>query len=112
MSVFTWPLTIDLSADIGFRIKKAGFGDGYTQRAKDGINTRTESWSLLFFADSIAAYRDVCAFLNERAGLPFGWTPPGGAHPAGWYVCETYQPSPKGYDVWTISMTFVKDYQP
>ena len=112
MSVFTWPLAIDMSADVAFRVKKAQFGDGYIQRTKDGINTRGEDWSLLFVGESMADYQAVCTFLNERAGLPFEWTPPGGAHPKGWYVCERYQPSPKGYAVWTIAMTFNKDYKP
>jgi phage-related protein len=54
------------------------FGDGYTQRLRDGINVLNESWDLSFKNRSIVDIRLMKAFLETKAGVTsFTWTPPG-----------------------------------
>lgn len=77
MATFTWyPQT---AADTTQpRVLTAPFGDGYEQRAGDGINTMPVKWSLTF--NAITADIDaIKAFLVARAGVEaFDWVDPNG----------------------------------
>lgn len=58
------------------RTNKAQFGDGYSQRSTDGLNTSlrtlTVNWSTLVSTDA-----DVIeAFFDAHGVTPFLWTPP------------------------------------
>lgn len=61
-----------------FRVKTAGFGDGYVQRAADGINAATVSWELIWSAllpSEATAIRDF--FLARGGWQSFLYTVPG-----------------------------------
>ena len=48
MATFNPPVNPSYNSpqDVAERIKRADFGDGYTQRTSDGINERKENWNL------------------------------------------------------------------
>jgi len=59
-----------------YRVKKAQFGNGYSQRAKDGINNKVQVWQLVFSAldaTETATLRDA---LDSTEGTDYiTWTP-------------------------------------
>lgn len=62
------------------RVLSAKFGDGYEQRAGDGINNRPQVWTVHFNNRSLAQANAIIAFLRARNGASsFTWTPPDGS---------------------------------
>ncbi|MBU9420070.1 phage tail protein [Burkholderia multivorans] len=108
---FNWSPTVEgFGGDTTLRVRKAGFGDGYTQRAADGLNNRAATYNLRFVgrADKIAA---ILAFLDAHAGsVSFFWTPP--LRPQGRFVCEKYTEPVKNGEVYTITAQFEQTFAP
>jgi len=60
------------------RVLKAKYGDGYEQRAGDGINTLEESWDLVWSNRTLAESNKILKFLEDQGGYSaFDWYPPG-----------------------------------
>lgn len=94
--VFTPPIppTTRPTGAVKFRILKASFGDGYEQRAGDGLNTRAQSWSLTFNGTE-AEVQPIQDFLDARAGVEsFYWTPPGPGASQKLFACDGYSVVP------------------
>lgn len=109
--VFTWdPRANNPQGDVTQRVLSAGFGDGYSQRVEDGINTRTESWPLSFTGRR--AYMDpIKAFLDRHGGArSFLWTPPFGEQ--GRYLATGYKLIPHNPRLYTINVTFQQVHHP
>lgn len=93
MTTFSPSQVPDASGSSGshqYRILKANFGDGYEQRAGDGINTKqseyTLSWSRLTQAEAEA----IEQFFDGQSGfLSFDYTLPGESS-AKKFVCEKF----------------------
>ncbi len=94
---------------ITFNTLKAQFGDGYSQRGKQGINHRVEEWPLTFSLpdDECAA---IAEFLDAHQGhRAFLWTPPFGIENK--YICERYTgPSRIGRAHSALQCTFKRVY--
>lgn len=107
--VFTWvPTVANLSGDTTLRTRTAQFGDGYAQKAADGINNRSTTYSLQFIGDAekIAA---IAAFLDAHAGATsFLWTPPLRAQAL--FTCEAYTEPTKDGGVYTMTATFDQSF--
>ncbi len=90
----------------------ARFGDGYAQRARDGINNNPQVWSIKFEGVTSAVADAITAFIDDKGGTtPFQWTPPGMAQAN--FICEEgYQRSYGGYNWETITMKFEQDFAP
>jgi phage-related protein len=94
----------NLSGTATLLVRKAQFGDGYQQKAQDGINNRSSSFNVAFVGDApkISA---IMAFLDAHAGAtPFLWTPP--LRPQLMFTCETYSEPTKDGTVYSMSATF------
>ena len=80
MQTFAPP--VDPSPDIGHEIEPrvlvATFGDGYTQRSADGINTLQQRYSSLSWDNvSLAEADAITDFFVARGGVEaFFWAPP------------------------------------
>lgn len=80
METFNWKAAFGTSKDTKPRVIKSQYGDGYSQRIKDGINSIVRSWPVTIKARSLAEADEIEAFLEARAGVEaFSWTPPNGA---------------------------------
>ncbi|RKI09706.1 hypothetical protein D7Y15_23305 [Corallococcus sp. AB030] len=66
-----FPFTPDYGAqaDTVPRVRKAQFGEGYTQRSADGLNSVLRRWSLQFSNLSKVDADGLEAFLRARAGV-------------------------------------------
>ncbi|WP_419689148.1 phage tail protein [Burkholderia theae] len=108
---FIWSPTVEgFGGDTTLRVRKAEFGDGYTQRAGDGLNNRLTPYNLRFVgkADKISA---ILAFLDAHAGaVSFFWTPP--LRPQARFVCEKYTEPVKNGNVYTITAQFEPTFAP
>lgn len=60
------------------RTLEAQFGDGYSQRAADGLNSVQRAWSLTWQARPTADIDTLYDFLIDKLGFEaFYWTAPG-----------------------------------
>lgn len=92
------------------RVRKAQFGDGYAQRAADGINNKAQSWPLSFVG-SANYITPIANFLDTQAGYQsFYWTPPLGAQ--GFYRCDTYSTRRLEGDNYELTCTFEQSFAP
>lgn len=116
MAIIPFPATIslpefkDTSNEVTLRVLKNNFGDGYTQRIKDGLNTRKEMWQLRWTNIRTDEYEAIKTFLDERDGWQaFSWTAPGNPGPL-FYICEKYSHVPVWPGYWNLSATFEQVY--
>lgn len=110
MTTFTWKHDRGPSADVSFRMRDTAFGDGYRQRAPDGINSVVDSWPLTFTGES-AKINQIVDFLDARLGTdPFTWTNPRGV--TGRYLASKYSLAPLGSGLWRVGVTFERDFTP
>ena len=108
---FNWvPTVAGLSGTTTLNVRKATFGDGYTQRAADGINNRSASYQLTFVRDA-ATITAILAFLDAHAGATaFYWTPL--LRPQLLFTCETYTEPVKDGNVYTMTAQFDQTFSP
>jgi phage-related protein len=80
MATFTYIPSTSFSSDSTPRVLSAQFGDGYSQRLADGINTISKKWSISFNNRSLEDSAAIVAFFQARKGVEsFTWTPTGEA---------------------------------
>lgn len=80
----------DPQKQVRFRTRSIKFGDGYEQRAKDGINIIQESWSVTFTLN-YSQKEALESILKEAAGVGIvDWQPPGASQQKQWLV-RSYQ---------------------
>lgn len=67
---------VNASGTAEFRIKELQFGDGYPQRAPDGIHVDLRSYNLEFKGD-VKYIQDLDGFFTRHKGVKsFKWTAP------------------------------------
>ena len=106
MATFSYTPSYSTSVDYAPKIKKATFGDGYVQAARDGINPNPKKWSLTFNGVDLTTATNIIAFFktNTTDVTSFDWTDPDGD--ALKYKCEMYRRAFDGAGSATISCTF------
>jgi len=106
MATFTATPSQGINLTSEFRVKKAQFGDGYSQRVADGINTIQRKWSVSF-TNTATAIDAIQLFLDTEKGVTsFTWVPPVGD--SGLFLCDSYSRSIDDYDNETLSATFIE----
>ena len=89
------------------RVRQAAYGDGYTQRVADGINTQPEEWALTFSARTTSERDTILAFLEARNGVEsFDWTSPAGT--VGKFICPEWTYVPANTATHTITAKFTQ----
>ncbi|WP_011581218.1 MULTISPECIES: phage tail protein [Chelativorans] len=91
--VFTPPGIVDISPGstltVKPRVRRAGFGDGYSQRTGDGLNAINRECSAVFSVLTSDEADALTSFFEERAGYkPFLWTLPGESVERKWIASE------------------------
>jgi len=118
----TFPNIAPLSTTAGSsaaKIVKNEFGDGYTQRVADGLNTIRSSWSLEWTVSN-ANKNTIIAFLEARGGydsflLPTAIYTPLGETSTSLWTCDKWSSEYTEYvdsvtNIWNISLTITKEF--
>lgn len=110
MAVFTYTPDFGAIKKLSPKIKSISFGDGYEQRARDGLNTNPQTWDLTFSNRTDTEASNIDAFLTARGGYEsFTWTPYNES--AGKYVCKEWSKSLDSYNRNTITATFMQVFE-
>jgi len=114
-----WAYTPDrgLSRNSAPRIREVRFGDGYSQRAQDGINYMNESWDLSFVNRPLSTILAMEAFLEAKGGnTAFTFGAPGES-PEVKVICRSWNVSTINYSgnnatsVASLTATFERVYE-
>lgn len=110
MQTLTFKYKPGSTGSVTFRTKEAKFGDGYAQRAKDGLNHTSVTWPLVFEGGETEMY-EVYDFLIAHAGTtPFLWTPPGGVVKK--WICQKFSIQSIGAGVYSVSAELLQSHNP
>lgn len=112
MATFTYTPDFGSAAAYEPRVRSTQFGDGYSQRVADGINTAVDQYDLRFMLRDDSEAAAILAFLVARAGVEaFDWTPPlAGA--AIRCICRSWSRTFDRNNGNTISAKFIRVYEP
>lgn len=87
------------------RVLQSQFGDGYSQRAPDGLNSLPETWELVWLVQ-LSNRNSIVNFLKGKLGATaFLWTPPL-ASAAIKCICRRWSEVAMFGDWWRIEATF------
>ena len=75
-SVHCWIPDPGLARSDEWRLKVAQFGDGYSQRALDGINALQQSWQVAFETREAEIINDMVAYLVAQKAKSFDFLEP------------------------------------
>ena len=103
------PLTTKISQSSGrtrdYRTIRIRYGNGYEQRAADGINATEDRWVLLWENMSLTDYNTVQNALNTSAGVDyFNWTPFGDTTSKKFVIDGQVQVSPQSGGLYSLSV--------
>ena len=107
-----------LSKTTQHRVLTAQFGDGYSQRVRDGINTKIESFTISFNNRSAEEINLIAAYLDSKAGLHFvlnitdTFTSGSLSDSAIKVVCQDYSTSYTHTVNHSLTTTFRRVYEP
>lgn len=68
--------SIQSSRSVGVRVNTAQFGDGYSQRSRDGLNPTARTFSAQWQALDVSDADDIEAFFERHVVDPFLWVLP------------------------------------
>lgn len=89
------------------------FGDGYSQRAPDGLNPEESTHELTFSGLDETTASDIITFLRGNVGSSFTWTPLGTSTPIKVKCKKFDRRLDEGHRYsWTVSATFERVYEP
>ncbi len=92
------------------RVLSASFGDGYSQRVLDGLNTVIESWDMNWEVLTLSEKDVIVNFLDSMAGYKaFGYTMPGETVRKKW-ICKKYSATPLARGIYSLTATFERVY--
>jgi phage-related protein len=86
-------------------VRAIAFGDGYEQRAPDGLNSDMRTRALSFSGRSAAEMASIKSFIEAQGGtLSFDYTHPGDISRK--YVCKKWTINDAGYNIVSITADF------
>lgn len=93
-----------------FRVLRADFGDGYSQRTPDGLNVQMEEWTMVWSNVTLAEKNVITNFIDSLQGVgAFYYTMPGESIQKVW-SCDAITATPDGYNNFQLSATFKREY--
>jgi phage-related protein len=112
----TLPAGLEPSAGSGSetatRLRKASFGDGYSQIAGDGINSVTDRVTLTIEQVPVAAADGVVATLKGWKGATTFWFTLPNETVARRWTCATWSRSWPEFGLVTLTMTLEESFAP
>lgn len=110
MATFTYTPDFGATKKLQPKVNSISFGDGYEQRARNGLNTNPQSWDLAFSNRTDTEAEAIDDFLAARGGAEsFDWTPYNES--AGKYVCKEWSKSIDGFNRNTIQAIFLQVFE-
>ncbi|EKO3656410.1 phage tail protein [Vibrio metschnikovii] len=115
--IFEWAPLLEVAGSSSFRVLSAQFGDGYAQEVGDGINTKSDSYSLTFKGD-FEKIKAIMDFIDAHQGyLPFYWSPKDYQGDMLLWTCRGYSKDNISHNarqtgIWSLSCTFVQRHEP
>ena len=105
MANFAWNPDTGATEDREPKARSARFGDGYEQRAPDGLNADMRKRVLNFSGRPASDVTAIVTFLEARAGVEsFTYTHPGDSSRT--YVCRSWKITDGSNGTKTINATF------
>ena len=103
-------IEITSKPDVQPRVLETKFGDGYRQRAADGINTLEVVWNVEWPNITSAQADSLEAFFEAKAGWQaFLWTPRRKSAPWVW-TCNKWSRMPDVGDLTDMTATFRREF--
>lgn len=119
-TTFTFAVRAEPAGQTTHRTLSAPFGDGYTQKAANGINTKEDSWNLSargqWDPSGVACapgqnVKEIADFIDDHGGWKsFNWTNPLGETST--YRCDGYSSTKEAPNVVLLNFTFYRSYMP
>lgn len=110
MAEFTFISDFGVTKKLAPKVTEISFGDGYSQRARNGLNTNPQTWDLSFSNRTDTEAEAIDAFLTARGGVEsFDWTPYNES--AGKYICKEWSKSLDGFNRNSIQATFIQVFE-
>jgi len=92
------------------RVLVSPFGDNYSQRTGDGLNSLDETWPFTFNMLEPEEYDEIIAFLEAHGGYrAFLFTVPRQSTAKTW-ICPKWRPKPLPGGRGAVSVTFKRVY--
>jgi phage-related protein len=113
MNVFPMPYGPDFDTGVTptVRVLETDFGDGYGQKAMDGINPVKDVWELSWSNLSPTEAQTAYAFLRAAGGATsFLWTPAFESTPRIW-TCKKFKLTPTDPAAQTLTASFEEAMQ-
>lgn len=123
MERFEYHTKAEQSGTTEWNVLQAAMGDGYVQRAGNGINTQMDTWNLTARGIWSEVAQSVCAqglgqdvkgileFLGRHQGYKaFQWKAPDGTD--AYWTCTSVAKLKDSPRVMSLSFTFVRTYVP
>jgi len=110
---FSFDVEAGADGDVSQRTWENEFGDGLVQAGGIGINTKSQSWSLVHTGvdEPGDELPELIAFLDRHEGYKsFRYSPPG--EPEGWYRANGYQKKALGMGIYTVTFTVKQAFKP
>ena len=121
MERFSYKTRAEQAGQADYAVLSAPMGDGYVQRAGDGINTRRDSWNLTArgFWSSLnnpsctnglgQNVKGITEFIDRHQGYKsFQWTAPDGTD--AYWTCAGVAKVKESPRVMSLTFTFVRTY--
>lgn len=107
-------IAYDSAKTVKHRTLKAQFGDGYSQRAPDGINSQYEVWAISWPAVTASERDTITAALNTAGSASvLTWTPPDSATEKKYLMGDDgYSVNAHGGGLYTINCTLTQVFEP
>ena len=110
MATFTYTADFGATKKLTPKVTEISFGDGYAQRARNGLNTNPQTWDLSFSNRTDTEAEAIDAFLTARGGYEsFDWTPYNES--AGKYICKEWSKSIDGFNRNSIQASFIQVFE-
>lgn len=93
------------SGSTQFRVLINRYGNGYEQRAADGLNNNLATWEVSWEGLTLTSFNTIVSAIETAKGVDyFTWTAPGDASSKKW-VIETYSRKNTSGGIYGVSAT-------
>lgn len=93
-----------------YRVRRVDFGDGYSQRAQDGLNAQRQQWQLVWESIPDAQAEQLRVFFRQLGGTGIiEWTPFGQATQLKW-TATGFTSKPSGTLISDVSVTLTQEF--